>query len=559
MLSKLACAVVVCSSAAAQTLTIATSSLPAGSVCVTGCAYSATLQATGGTSPYAWSITSGSLPPGLALTGSSITGTPITSPNVITPTVYNFIVQATDNASVTAQSSLAISVDYSPPLGQFLTTEAANVSYLPNQAPGMPENKVPLLCHHTFMNALYASSYPSLALWEKTVDGLLASGCGMIGVEISAAAYLTNDPTLVPNYLAVLGPGGYIRTHYPGVKILLNIEAWKSVINWCQSGSCPSTSNSGQSAAYCVEALSYPVVSDWTNCIAVTTYPWLNNETLHYHLTRTLQPDFFALVEEPTAIAGGWGQGPFPSIPQTAAPNTIPGDWTCATCFIPVTSAQIKAAARATGHNVLVGVSTNLGEMIPSSQVPQPFSTAFAVISPSIIDWVGADIFQLGCEPQPSGICQTGTNIYYFQQEHDLAKANGIPYFLIGQTNHPRWVENGNPAIEANAILGSGSALWDTTGVNEAWLMGTMRWAAGLGNVANVGFFDGVTILYQSPGLTWATTSAESPIYLASAAAAIMAGAPTPAFSAFGHNLTTNWFTTSLQGNAGLAGNVTAQ
>ena len=56
-------------------LTIATTSLPNGSV---SSAYSATLAANGGTTPYTWSIASGSLPPGVGLNTSNgtITGTP---------------------------------------------------------------------------------------------------------------------------------------------------------------------------------------------------------------------------------------------------------------------------------------------------------------------------------------------------------------------------------------------------------------------------------------------------------------------------------------------------
>lgn len=43
-----------------------------------GTAYSQTLSATGGTSPYTWAVTSGSLPAGLTLSGSTISGTPTT-------------------------------------------------------------------------------------------------------------------------------------------------------------------------------------------------------------------------------------------------------------------------------------------------------------------------------------------------------------------------------------------------------------------------------------------------------------------------------------------------
>jgi hypothetical protein len=55
-------------------LSVSTTSLPSGQVAV---AYSATLAATGGTTPYAWTLTSGTLPSGLSLASSgAITGTP---------------------------------------------------------------------------------------------------------------------------------------------------------------------------------------------------------------------------------------------------------------------------------------------------------------------------------------------------------------------------------------------------------------------------------------------------------------------------------------------------
>ena len=53
---------------AAPPLQITTTSLPNGRV---GTAYSATLTATGGRAPYSWSVTSGTLPAGLALNAST--------------------------------------------------------------------------------------------------------------------------------------------------------------------------------------------------------------------------------------------------------------------------------------------------------------------------------------------------------------------------------------------------------------------------------------------------------------------------------------------------------
>jgi len=84
-------------------LAISTSSLGGGTV---GTAYSATLQAGGGTAPYTWSIASGSLPAGLSLTGSTgvISGTPTASGTA------SFTVKVKDAASNTTTEALSIAV-----------------------------------------------------------------------------------------------------------------------------------------------------------------------------------------------------------------------------------------------------------------------------------------------------------------------------------------------------------------------------------------------------------------------------------------------------------------
>jgi hypothetical protein len=96
-----------------QALTITPSSLPSGTVSV---AYSQTITATGGTSPYTFSLdpASNPLPPGLTFTGGSnqatITGTPTT-----TGTYSGILVDAQDSASPagSAQQSYTITV-YTP-------------------------------------------------------------------------------------------------------------------------------------------------------------------------------------------------------------------------------------------------------------------------------------------------------------------------------------------------------------------------------------------------------------------------------------------------------------
>ena len=74
---------------------------------IVGTAYSQTLAATGGTTPYTWSITTGILPAGLALNASSgaITGTPTTAGG---PTSVTFKVTDSTGGSATQPISITI-------------------------------------------------------------------------------------------------------------------------------------------------------------------------------------------------------------------------------------------------------------------------------------------------------------------------------------------------------------------------------------------------------------------------------------------------------------------
>ena len=89
-------------SVSAPPLSVTTSTLAAGTL---GIAYSATVAATGGITPYAWSISAGSLPAGLTLNASTglISGTPTGN---VTGAV-NFTVKVTDSETPTALSATA--------------------------------------------------------------------------------------------------------------------------------------------------------------------------------------------------------------------------------------------------------------------------------------------------------------------------------------------------------------------------------------------------------------------------------------------------------------------
>jgi len=83
-------------------LSISTTTLPDG---VVDEAYNASLTAAGGTPPYSWSVSDGTLPPGLTLNpDGTVTGTPTTSGT------YTFTAKVTDAASRTAEESFSIAI-----------------------------------------------------------------------------------------------------------------------------------------------------------------------------------------------------------------------------------------------------------------------------------------------------------------------------------------------------------------------------------------------------------------------------------------------------------------
>jgi hypothetical protein len=102
------------STASTSTLAISTTSVAGGTV---GTSYAATLAASGGTSPYSWSVSAGALPPGLSLSSSgAIGGTPTTGGS------YSFTAEVADSASHTAAQAYSIVVSTVPSALAITTT-----------------------------------------------------------------------------------------------------------------------------------------------------------------------------------------------------------------------------------------------------------------------------------------------------------------------------------------------------------------------------------------------------------------------------------------------------
>jgi hypothetical protein len=85
---------------------VTTSPLPDATVSTI---YSQTLSAAGGTSPYTWTLSAGSLPPGMTLNGAGVIGG-----TTNTPGTYQFTAQAADSGGLTATATFSITIPVPP-------------------------------------------------------------------------------------------------------------------------------------------------------------------------------------------------------------------------------------------------------------------------------------------------------------------------------------------------------------------------------------------------------------------------------------------------------------
>ena len=116
----------------AAPLDITTTTLADGTV---GAAYSQTVAATGGVIPYAWSVTGGALPDGLALNASTgeVSGTPTAYG------AFNFTVAVADSQSTPATDTQALSITIAPATLEITTTT------LPDGTMGSPYSQAVLV------------------------------------------------------------------------------------------------------------------------------------------------------------------------------------------------------------------------------------------------------------------------------------------------------------------------------------------------------------------------------------------------------------------------------
>jgi len=155
-------------------LAITSTSLPGATA---GTNYSTNLGATGGVTPYNWSISAGSLPTGMNLSGNTISGTPTTAGTV------NFTIMVNDASGGSQSAAVSIVVAPAPPLTVATTSGA------------LPQGVVNSSYASTQLNA--TGGFQPYTAWV-----VVAPGTGTLppGLSLNSSGQITGTPTTAGTY-----------------------------------------------------------------------------------------------------------------------------------------------------------------------------------------------------------------------------------------------------------------------------------------------------------------------------------------------------------------------
>jgi hypothetical protein len=161
-------AILTVNAASTSPLSITTSTLPGGFV---QSAYTDTLQATGGKTPYAWTVVSGQLPAGLAL--SKTTGTISGTPTTVENSSFTVSVHDAAGASATLAASISISATSAgAPFGHvvIVVEENANYASVVGDTVAMPYLNF-LIDSYGLATQYYSNTHPSIGNYMMLVTG----------------------------------------------------------------------------------------------------------------------------------------------------------------------------------------------------------------------------------------------------------------------------------------------------------------------------------------------------------------------------------------------------
>ena len=361
------------------TLTITTASLPNGQV---GAPYSAVLTAAGGTTPYAWALTSRTLPAGLTLNAQTgqISGTPAAS---VTNAPLTF--EVTDSTTPTPQTA-TVSLTLTVTSGRLTITTAS----LPNGQIGVPYSAV-----------LTASGGTTPYTWALT-SGTLPAGLTLNAqtgqISGTPAASVTNTPlafkvtdstaptaqtatanltlTIASGTLTITTaslPSGEISVPYSA---LLTAAGGTTPYKWAlTSGTLPAgltlNAQTGQiSGTPAASVTNTPLAFKVTDSTTPTA------QTATVSLTLTIASA--AVTITTTSLPNGQTGVPYSAV-LTAAGGTTPYTWALTSGRMPV-GVTLNAQTGQIGGTPAAGTSTLLTFTVTDSTTPTPQTAKVSLV-----------------------------------------------------------------------------------------------------------------------------------------------------------------------------------
>ncbi len=356
-------------------LTVTNTSLPSGTV---GQAYNASLQAFGGTSPYTWSVASGTLPAGLTLASwGQISGTPTAAAN----STVTFKVADSNGLSQTAAFSIDIAASTAAPL-------AVTSSSLPAGTTGQ-----------SYSATLSASGGTAPYSWQ------LASGSLPAGLTLSAAGQISGTPTASGSSsfaVAVSDSAGQKQSANLSITVGMGITITNTSLPGGTVGQSYSASLQafGGTSPYTwsvasgtlpagLTLASWGQISGTPTAAATSTVTFKVADTSGLSQTATLSINVGASTATPLAIStnslSGGQQGSAYSASLAASGGTTPYTWSISAGTLPA-GLTLSSGGQISGTPSASGTSSFTVQVLDANnaQATQALSLAVQASSPSL-------------------------------------------------------------------------------------------------------------------------------------------------------------------------------